>query len=258
MLSAERVFAACLLLFQAFPGPHLSGVLLLWLSSVLHGDAKYACFVRCNSCLYLQLECFIKWHLLNSLGLSQALAGESSNTINKLRCLIPGLWGMNVLTALSAKVGFDVFIRDAVLWCKLHLCYHSLFSGHETCPIEDTICSLEIWCCTCWCAWSRTVEVRTVQLEYTIRCIQGTSSLGYSRYFLLQSPCKRHVSLSGCTEKSSSKHLGRLYTQLNTMPCHWSNICCILSGKNTITKHLCTILCSPAQLVCQFWQDVLC
>ena len=83
MLSAERVFAACLLLFHAFHGPHLSGVLLLWLSNFLQGDGKHACFVRRISCLNLQLKRFVKWRLLDSLGLLQAIEGESSNTVNK-------------------------------------------------------------------------------------------------------------------------------------------------------------------------------
>ncbi len=56
VLCAECVFAACLLLFHAFPGPHLSDVLLLRLSNFLHGDGTDACFERC---LNLQLECFV-------------------------------------------------------------------------------------------------------------------------------------------------------------------------------------------------------
>ena len=57
--------------------------------------------------------------------------------------------------------------------------------------------------------------------------------------------------LSSCTEKPGSIHcvytrLRLLYThdyiaQRNTMACNLSNICCFVSGTNTITRHLCLL-----------------
>ncbi len=168
-------------------------------------------------------------------------------------------------------------MRAAALCCKLHFPHHSVCSGHQTCPIEDTFCTVEISCCTCWDAWSHTLEVCALQLIHMLRC----TSKGRQAWVAcsISIPLQTSCVLSSCTEKPSSIHLRLLYTRLNTMLCNLSNICVCLTkwliSKSTEAagmqvmwpiqaiavlqlQFLCTILCSPAQLVCQFWQDVLC